>query len=344
MLNGTAAPPQGFQPLVELYRRLLNPQLKLLMNQLRMSVEEVPVVLYTMRPQLLRYKSGCRPKQINLRWKTEWHHSKDQVSTTTCHSRRICAQLLRRTAHKVICSRCADMLCCSQVLIPAHIETPREILAEYTGGEPLLQGELQDLEMSFQRLLAIRQVVQEELGLDAAPSTVVCAAMKDVQATAQKLGMKPDVSYLWDDNEVLKGQPHVLCVPPYVAMDGERKQQLLKFLQKELPTESLSEDVSDFMLGAKEAQRSLWRDDRGGLHYSIHECGPDHSRFPIPELPLHYDTPGFLGMCSAESVGQSRSQGGFSGWLAEFWSAAWLKDSEFMESRKAWKETATMVW
>jgi len=26
--------------------------------------------------------------------------------------------------------------------------------------------------------------------------------MKDVKATASKLGMKPDVSYLWDDNEV----------------------------------------------------------------------------------------------------------------------------------------------
>ena len=26
--------------------------------------------------------------------------------------------------------------------------------------------------------------------------------MKDVKATASKLGLKPNVSYLWDDNEV----------------------------------------------------------------------------------------------------------------------------------------------
>jgi len=293
--------------LVELYRRLLNPQLKKLLNHLRMTVEEVPVVLYTMRPQLLRYKSGCRDKVLNMRYKSEWHHSVDQVK------------------------------------VPPHISEPWEILSQYTGAETLLPGELQDLSMSFQRLLAIRQVVQEELGLEQPPTTVVCAAMKDVQATAQKLGLKPDISYLWDDNEVLKGQPHVLVVPPYVAMDKGSKADLLDFLQAELPASSLSTDVSEFMLGAKEAQRSLWRDGGGTLHYAIHERGMDHSRFPIPELPVHYNTPNFIAMSGGARLGD-RTERGFAGALAEVFSATWRKDLDASKDRKIWQDTATMIW
>ena len=39
---------------VELYRRLMNPQIKPLMKQLHRSTKRTPVVLYTMRPQLLQ--------------------------------------------------------------------------------------------------------------------------------------------------------------------------------------------------------------------------------------------------------------------------------------------------
>ena len=64
---------------VELYRRLMNPQIKPLMKQLARSTKRTPVVLYTMRPQLLQYRSAARNSRVNLRWKKEWHHSPDQV-------------------------------------------------------------------------------------------------------------------------------------------------------------------------------------------------------------------------------------------------------------------------
>ena len=55
---------------------------------------------------------------------------------------------------------------------------------------------------------AIRTVIRDELGLKENPPIVVSAVMKDVQGTATKLGLPAEKSYLWDDNEVLKGQPH----------------------------------------------------------------------------------------------------------------------------------------
>jgi len=184
--------------IVELYRRLLNPQLKLLYQQLQMQVRKLPVVLYTMRPQLLRYRSACRNEQFLLQWKPEWHHSPDQV------------------------------------VIPSWVTVPEDVLAEYTGQTPLLPQEKTDLFMSFQRLLAIRTVVQEELELAETPTLVVAAAMKDVQGTAIKLGLPPENSYLWDDNEVLRGQPHVLTVEAYTAMDPPRKQEIMRFLNEEV--------------------------------------------------------------------------------------------------------------
>ena len=65
-----------------------------------------------------------------------------------------------------------------------------------------MDGEKQDLFMSFQRLLAIRTVVAEELELDYKPHVVVTSTMKDVEMTARKLGLRPQHAYLWDDNKV----------------------------------------------------------------------------------------------------------------------------------------------
>jgi hypothetical protein len=48
-------------------------------------------------------------------------------------------------------------------------------------------------------------VVEEELELDYKPYVVVTSTMKDVQTTAQKLGLRADLAYLWDDNQVLEG-------------------------------------------------------------------------------------------------------------------------------------------
>jgi len=301
------------QSLVELYRRLLNPQVKLLYEQLQMSVEKLPVVIYTMRPQLLRYRSACRTSHLALRWKTEWHHSMDQV------------------------------------VIPPDVTRPEQILSEYSGSTSLMDQEKTDLYMSWQRLLAIRQVVQEELGLEAPPSIVVTSTLKDVQATATKLGLRPEVSYLWDDNEVMKGQPHVLTVAPYTEMEAGSRAELLSFLGKELPAEELSEDVSDFMLGAKPEGRSL-SEDGGRLSYRIRETAAVE-RFPIPELPVRYTTPSFTALepdlLSERALlrkGEPRS-GHYCGSIVEYYNAAWRRpDVDQLQAKQLWAERAQMIW
>lgn len=96
---------------------MLNPQLRPLFKQLQMSVEKTPVVIYTMRPQLLRYKSAVRRRLVNLRWKSEWHHNDDQV------------------------------------IVPPEVTEASQVIKEYSGIVPLHEQEEQDLTMSFQRLL-----------------------------------------------------------------------------------------------------------------------------------------------------------------------------------------------
>lgn len=295
---------------VELYRRLMNPQIKPLMKQLHRSTKRTPVVLYTMRPQLLQYRSAARNSRVNLRWKKEWHHSPDQV------------------------------------VIPPEIKDPEEIVAAYDGITPLLEGEKQDLFMSFQRLLCIRQVVQEELELDYTPQVVVTSTMKDVQATAQKLGLRPERSYLWDDNTVLEGQPHVLTVDPYVAMDPPCRDRLLNFLQEELPADELREEVVDFMLGAKPDQRCVRvRDSGEGVEYYVNEQ-VSIPRFPIPELPVCYTRPRFTHHDgSAEAQEKATLRVHYNSNIVEFWSAAWRKmDSDQLAARQKWNEQLEMVW
>jgi len=295
---------------VELYRRLMNPQIKPLMNQLNRSTKKTPVVLYTMRPQLLQYRSAARNTRVNLRWKKEWHHSPDQV------------------------------------VIPPEVKCPEDVLDNYDGLTPLLQGEKQDLLMSFQRLLAIRQVVEEELGLDYTPNVVVTSTMKDVQSTAEKLGMRPERAFLWDDNQVLQGQPHVLTVDPYVAMDRKCRDRLLLFLQQELPAEQLREEVVHFMLGAKPDQRCVRVKSEGeGVEYFVNEA-VSIPRFPIPELPVCYSRPRFTGTeGSSENQQKASLREHFNSNIVEFWSAAWRKmDSEQLAARQKWKENLEMVW
>lgn len=96
---------------------MLNPQLRPLFKQLQMCVEKTPVVIYTMRPQLLRYKSAVRRRLVNLRWKNEWHHNDDQV------------------------------------IVPPEVTEASQVIKEYSGIVPLHEQEEQDLTMSFQRLL-----------------------------------------------------------------------------------------------------------------------------------------------------------------------------------------------
>jgi len=301
-----------------LYRRLINPQLLPLYRQLDMSVEKMPVVLYTMRPQLLRYKSQVRRQRMKLRWKSTWHHTEDQV------------------------------------LIPPTVREASQVLDEYSGDAPLHPQERIDLLMSFERLLAIRDVIQAELGLAEPPPIVVAAAVKNVQMTATKLGFSPARAYLWDDNPLLEGQPHVLTVKPFVAMPPSRKEEVLRYLREQLPEEGLTDEVVEFMTGAQADTCSLQVDASGTRRYSLFEAPLPINKFPIPDLPIHYPTPTYALDAERSIPHMQRTNGGCSAMggtycssLAEFYSFAWRKpdlDSKEKEAQRQWKESMEMVW
>jgi len=307
----------GMEKLCGLYRRMVNPQIKPLFRQLQMTVEKIPVVLYTMRPQLLRYKSAVRNCMLLLHWKPDWHHNDDQIC------------------------------------IPSDIENPTEIINAYSGDTPLHPHEKADLAMSWQRLLAIRKVIRDELDLDYNPRIVVTSIMKDLQGTASKLGLPAEKSYLWDDNQVLKGQPHVLTVDPYVGMDREHRTDLLSYMEKVMPVHTLTADVVEFMMGAKPDLCSIRTNDNGVHEYVIHES-PESRRFPIPDLPLRYTTPHFMAMSVEDGEGGVKPVGGGKGpppkgkyhsEIVEYYTASWRRaDVQQRLAIKEWEDVQSMVW
>lgn len=58
----------------ELYRHLLNPQVKETYARLRQRAKCVRVVIYTMRATFLVYHSCFRDRTVPLRWNPDWHH------------------------------------------------------------------------------------------------------------------------------------------------------------------------------------------------------------------------------------------------------------------------------
>lgn len=79
-----------------------------------------------------------------------------------------------------------------------------------------------DLRKSLERMLAARQAIVNELGLEEPPVVVVTATPKDVMSTASFLGYDPRHSFLWDDNEKLRSNPRVTLVQPYDSMPDDR--------------------------------------------------------------------------------------------------------------------------
>jgi len=71
-------------------------------------------------------------------------------------------------------------------------------------------------------MLAARQAIVDELGLDEAPVVVVTATPKDVVSTSLFLGYDLKNSFLWDDNDKLRSNPRVTWVQPYDSMPDDR--------------------------------------------------------------------------------------------------------------------------
>ena len=220
----------------QLYRLLLNPQVKATYTRLQERAKNVRVVIYTMRATFLVYHSCFRDQTVPLRWHPDWHHR-------------------------------------AQMFIPPSVDDAETVMQTYSMSEPLLEEEYRDLKKSFERLLATRAVLADELGLERAPDLVVTASPKDVEGTMKQLGIAVENAYLWDDNVKLRDNPRVVQVPHFDALPPAQHAALIEFLNTHCPANLLEEDLVEFMMGADPADVAIARDEASGeLVYRIPMC------------------------------------------------------------------------
>eukprot|EP00961_Rhodomonas_salina_P058368 784407-Rhodomonas_salina.1 len=133
-----------------LYKRFVNPSVRPAYEAMKKRAKKVHVVLYTRRTQVVNYRSSFRDQIIPMQYKREWHQSDGQ-------------------------------LC-----FPQHIRKATDISRHYCG-PPRLPEEIIDMEKAIERILAARDAITEELGLDIPPPVVVTSNEKDVDRTAAAL-------------------------------------------------------------------------------------------------------------------------------------------------------------
>eukprot|EP00286_Rhodomonas_abbreviata_P023116 CAMPEP_0181296254 /NCGR_PEP_ID=MMETSP1101-20121128/4601_1 /TAXON_ID=46948 /ORGANISM="Rhodomonas abbreviata, Strain Caron Lab Isolate" /LENGTH=507 /DNA_ID=CAMNT_0023401097 /DNA_START=653 /DNA_END=2176 /DNA_ORIENTATION=+ len=217
----------------ELYSILWNPNAEVAMREMG-KAHDTRVVIYTMRPALLRYNSPFRRECLALRWNPAWHY--DQV--TIVDNEAVPQQLL---------------------CIPSSVRSSADILETYSGVEELMDRERTDLGLCFERLLAARDVVQEKLGLDVPPIVMVTCTIKDVVFAARCVGHvgARARAFLWDDNEKLWNRRNVLAVDKFDELPPPAYNVLQRFLAQQLPVEELDEGLVRFLQGAPEVSRVL---------------------------------------------------------------------------------------
>jgi len=232
--------------LTDLYQKLVNPQAKALLDDIRTRGFESDVVIYTRRSSLVTYMSPARQGPVDLEWSPDWVHSPEQFS------------------------------------IPGGVKNAEEVMGSCQ--TMLLPSEVRDLRLSFERLLAARDALTRVLGLKGRPTVVVTSGAKNVRETSKRLGFKDDQkAYLWDDNDELRGKEQVVVVDKYKGMPREQRKKLMEFLERALPASRLSPEVARFMLSSGDEQALGIDIESGEWRYRITRCsGEEPGCFPCP--------------------------------------------------------------
>ena len=236
----------------DLYSKLINPNLRATYDKYVESGQKVDVVIYTRRPQIVYYKSCVRQNTVPVRYADDWH-----------------AQ--------------------GQLVFPSRIKTSEEIFSTYAGPD-LLEDEQHDVKKSLDRLLAARDAVARELGLAQAPRVVVTSQAKNLAATARHLGVPIETCLLFDDNTDLRRDPRVVLVEPLESLPRRRRQELLAFMQLNLPVDTLDQELVEYLEDARPDEKSIRRDADGTLSWWVPEAThplpswrtPDPGHLPCP--------------------------------------------------------------
>lgn len=229
----------------QLYKLLINPNLREMYNSYVQRGKDVEVVVYTRRPQIVYYKSCVRQNTVPVRYADDWHGQ-------------------------------------GQLYFPSSVKSSDDIFDTYAGPE-LVEDEVHDVKKSLDRLLAARNAIMHELGLATAPPVVVTAQAKSIDATARHFGVPVDSCLLFDDNVDLRHDPRVVLVEPLVSLPPQRRANLLAFMEQELPAKSLEEDLVEYLEEARPDEMSIERNAEGKIAWWVPEGRAPQSPWPAPE-------------------------------------------------------------
>ena len=180
-----------------------------------------------------------------------------------------------------------------QLLIPPTVRSSRDMIATYAGPE-LCEDVQFDVKCGLERLLAARNAIAHELGLQEPPTVVVTAGAKDVAATARGLHVEIETALLFDDNIELRKDPRAVVVERLHSLPPSRCAQVLEFMQRHLRAQDLEENLVDFLEQVPSHQRCIERDpDTGELSWRMNaqDVNPPHWPTPAPTAAILYATP-----------------------------------------------------
>ena len=256
------------ETVLELFKRMINPNLRPTFERYKGSWQNVDVVVYTRRPNLLLYHSVLSGQIVEMRYSPHWHDAGRQLH------------------------------------IPPLIRNAGDAFARYSG-EILTDEEVHDVQKSLERLLCARDAIASELGMVKPPRIVVTAYEKDIDVTAQHLRFSPKNAVLYDDNEHLGVDDRVVLVQPFVALPAAQRQEVARYMEEVLPVRNLDPDLVEYLESAEAHERCLKMNmSSGRLQWWVEPC----SKMGKWDLAQHLHRPGAAEGGSRMQAARARMQ------------------------------------
>ena len=145
----------------------------------------------------------------------------------------------------------------------------------------------------IRRIFVARDAIQQVLGLATPPEIIITGVRKNIKracATLLQPPTNPYLAFLWDDNQEIAGDFHVLTVPEFVAVPPTLADDIHAELERMFPDRRLdaSEDRSliSFLKGAPPGCVSY---DAEANQLSVQTVDAPLADWPVPDIPVVTD-------------------------------------------------------
>jgi hypothetical protein len=171
-----------------------------------------------------------------------------------------------------------------QLYLPPTIRSAEDVLQTYCGPE-LLEDEVNDVKKSLERLIAARDALTEALDLEVSPTVVVTATDKCVEDTVRHLHLPETNALLFDDNHALQYDPKTVVVDTFDAVPETRRRELVSYMQENLPTEEIEEELLAYLQDAPPAEKALeWDKVKGAWRWRVPMASAPIKPWSVPPL------------------------------------------------------------